>query len=97
MAVGESRQEGVTELDPALMRLADNTSLTPQLVVALSFTAASTSDTTPVGRTARLSSEFSLGGSRAVSTSGESMVSGRSSFAECGSPHPLIEHPADMT
>ena len=68
MAVRETRQKGIIELATTPKGLADNTSLTPQVDVVLSFTAASTSNSTLVVQTARLSSEFSLDGSRAVST-----------------------------
>lgn len=76
VAVGETRQEGVTELASIPKRLVDNTSLTPQIDVALSFTTASTLNTAPVVQTAHLSSEFTLGGSRAVSTSGDERCRG---------------------
>lgn len=49
MAVGETGQEGVTELGSFPGRLADNTSLTPQVDLALSSTEASTSNATLSG------------------------------------------------
>jgi hypothetical protein len=58
-----TRQESVTELAPGRMRPSSaSTSRTPQLAVALSCAAASTSNTKVVVQSARLSSAFTVDG-----------------------------------